>query len=78
MVENLYPNYNIVNVLATYISSNSTIAYWSALRHHGLTERFPNIVFVKTTHRKRDTQILGSTVKFVTVKVYYLVFVHFI
>ncbi|WP_142785820.1 type IV toxin-antitoxin system AbiEi family antitoxin domain-containing protein [Changchengzhania lutea] len=83
LVENLYqkgllnriergvyakPNYNNVNVLATYISSNSTIAYWSALHHHGLTERFPNIVFVKTTQRKRDTQILGSTVKFVTVK----------
>lgn len=83
LVENLYqkgllnriergvytkPNYNNVNVLATYISSNSTIAYWSALHHHGLTERFPNTVFVKTTQRKRDTQILGSTVKFVTVK----------
>jgi len=83
LVENLYqkgllnriergvyakPNYNNVNVLATYINSNSTIAYWSALHHHGLTERFPNTVFVKATHRKRDTQILGSTVKFVTVK----------
>lgn len=61
-------NYNSVHVLATYISPNSTIAYWSALHHHGLTERFPNTVFVKTTQRKRDTQILGSTVKFVTVK----------
>ncbi|MCB0451193.1 MAG: hypothetical protein KDC97_13845 [Confluentibacter sp.] len=83
LVENLYqkgllnriergvyskPNYNNINVLATYISSNSTIAYWSALHHHGLTERFPNTVFVKTTQRKRDTQILGSAVKFVTVK----------
>ncbi len=83
LVENLYqkgllnriergvyakPKYNNVNVLATYISSNSTIAYWSALHHHRLTERFPNTVFVKTTQRKRDTQILGSKVKFVTVK----------
>lgn len=83
LVENLYqkellvriergvyakPNYNNVNVLATFISQNSSIAYWSALYHHGLTERFPNTVFVKTTQRKRETQILGSTIKFVSVK----------
>src|SRR5690606_34220161 len=83
LVENLYqkellvrvergiyakPNYNNVNVLATFISRNSSIAYWSALYHHGLTERFPNTVFVKTTQRKRETQILGSTIKFVSVK----------
>ena len=83
LVENLYqkgllnriergvyakPNYTNVNVLATFISSNSAIAYWSALYHHGLTERFPNTVFVKTAQRKRDTQLLGSTIKFVTVK----------
>ncbi len=83
LVENLYqkellvriergiyakPNYNNVNVLATFISQNSSIAYWSALYHHGLTERFPNTVFVKTTQRKRETQILGSSIKFVSVK----------
>tara|TARA_R110000868_G_scaffold136272_1_gene349175 strand:- start:6765 stop:7586 length:822 start_codon:yes stop_codon:yes gene_type:complete len=61
-------NYTNINVLATFISSNSAIAYWSALHHHGLTERFPNTVFVKTSQRKRDTQILGTTIKFVTVK----------
>lgn len=61
-------NYNNVNVLSTYISPNSTTAYWSALHHHSLTERFPNTVFVKTTQRKRNTQILGSAIKFVTVK----------
>ncbi|MCX2681052.1 hypothetical protein OOZ15_13955 [Galbibacter sp. EGI 63066] len=83
LVENLYqkellvriergvyakPNYNNVNVLATFISQNSSIAYWSALYYHGLTERFPNTIFVKTTQRKRETQILGSTIKFVSVK----------
>lgn len=61
-------NYNNINVLATYMSPNSTIAYWSALHHHGLTERFPNTMFVKTTQRKRDMQILGSGVKFVSIK----------
>lgn len=62
------PNYSNINVLATFISQNSAIAYWSALHYHGLTERFPNTIFVKTTQRKRDTQILGTTVKFVSVK----------
>lgn len=61
-------NYNNINVLATFISPNSTIAYWSALHHYGLTERFPNTLFVKTTQRKRDSEILGTKVKFVTVK----------
>ncbi|WP_339916437.1 type IV toxin-antitoxin system AbiEi family antitoxin [Yeosuana marina] len=61
-------NYANIHTLATFIGQNSAIAYWSALHHHGLTERFPNTVFVKTTKRKRDTQILGSVVKFVAVK----------
>ncbi|SDQ90938.1 type IV toxin-antitoxin system AbiEi family antitoxin domain-containing protein [Flagellimonas zhangzhouensis] len=62
------PNYSNVNVLATFISPGSTLAYWSALHHHNLTERFPYTLFIKTIHRKRDTNILGSKVKFVTVK----------
>ncbi len=63
-------NYSNINVLATFICQNSAIAYWSALHYHGLTERFPNTIFVKTAQRKRDTHILGTTVKFVTVKDY--------
>src|SRR5690606_24514260 len=61
-------NYNNLYTLATLISQDSSIAYWSALYHYGLTERFPNTVFVKTTQRKRETQILGTTIKFVSVK----------
>lgn len=61
-------NYSNLNVLATFISRESAIAYWSALHYHGLTERFPNTVFVKTTQRKKDTNILGTKVQFVTVK----------
>lgn len=83
LVENLYhkgllnriergvyakPNYTNVNVLATFICQSSAIAYWSALHYHGLTERFSSTLFVKTTKRKRDTQVLGTSVKFVVVK----------
>lgn len=62
------PNYNNIHVLATFISKNSCIAYWSALYFYGLTERFPNIVFVKTTQRKRNTEIGGVPIQFITVK----------
>lgn len=62
------PNYTNINVLATFISPDGAIAYWSVLHHHGLTERFPNTTFVKTTQRKRETWILGSSIRFVTIK----------
>mgnify|MGYP005866406037 CR=1 FL=1 len=65
--------YNNINALSTFISQNSCIGYWSALFHHGLTERFPNTVFVKTTQRKRRTQIFGTTIKFVSVNPYKIV-----
>lgn len=61
-------NYTNINVLATFISPDGGIAYWSALHHHSLTERFPNTTFVKTTRRKRETRILSSSIRFVTVK----------
>lgn len=62
------PNYKNINTLATFISQNSSIAYWSALHFHGLTERFPNTVFVKTTQRKRNTKIGGVPIQFITIK----------
>lgn len=61
-------NYSNINTLATFISQNSTVGYWSALHYHGLTERFANTLFIKTTQRKRETQILGTVVKYVSVK----------
>lgn len=83
LVENLYqknllvriergvyskPNYSNIHTLATFISQNGTVGYWSALHYHGLTERFANTLFIKTTQRKRETQILGTVVKYVSVK----------
>ena len=65
--------YNNINALATFISQDSSIGYWSALFHHGLTERFPNTVFIKTTQRKRRTQIFGTTIKFVSVNPYKII-----
>ena len=55
-------------VLGTFISRDGLVAYWSALHLHGLTERFPNKVFIKTTDRKRNTQLFGTTIHFVCVQ----------
>jgi predicted transcriptional regulator of viral defense system len=54
--------------LACFLGKNGVIAYWSALHHHGLSERFPNTTFVKIDFRKKEGDILGSTIKYVSVK----------
>ncbi len=60
--------YSNIQVLALFISKNGAIAYWSALHYHGLTERFPNTLFVKIVNRKRATNILGTAIKYISVK----------
>lgn len=60
-------DFNDLNALACFLAGNGTIAYWSALHYHGLTERFPNTTFIKTSRRKQDTILLGSKVKYVSV-----------
>lgn len=57
-----------VHVLASFVSQDGIVAYWSALHLHGLTERFPNKTFIKTSQRKRPTRIMGTPVQFVAVK----------
>ncbi|NBC24644.1 MAG: hypothetical protein GVX78_03405 [Bacteroidetes bacterium] len=61
-------HYSNIPVLASRICPGSCLAYWSALHYHGLTERFPNLLFLKATKRKRNTNILGTIVKYVSVK----------
>jgi predicted transcriptional regulator of viral defense system len=46
-------------VIGNYLTSDATIAYWSALNIHGLTEQFPNKVYVQTTKKKKNTEIFG-------------------
>lgn len=60
-------NFHDAHVLGSFISRGGVIAYWTALHQHGLTDRFPNKVFVKTTLRKRNTSIFGTKLQFVTV-----------
>lgn len=46
------PNFRDEKVIGTFLVPNGAIAYWSALNLHGLTEQFPNTVFIQTTKVK--------------------------
>jgi predicted transcriptional regulator of viral defense system len=46
---------------------DGTIAYWTALNLHGLTEQFANRVFIQTTHRKNDKTVFGVPYKFIRI-----------
>jgi predicted transcriptional regulator of viral defense system len=63
----LSTNFNDANVIGTLLVKHGAIAYWSALYLHGLTSRFPNIVYVQTTQRKITKTIFGTTYNFITV-----------
>ncbi len=42
-------------VIANFLAQDGGIAYWSALNYYGLTEQFPNIIFVQTALQKNYT-----------------------
>lgn len=58
-------NFSDENVIGCFLVSDGAISYWSALNKHGLTEQFPNITFIQTTHNKKEKIVLGSAYKFV-------------
>jgi len=55
------------NVIGYKLSEDSAIGYWSALNKHGLTEQFPNSIFIQTTKRKADKSVFGVAYKFIQV-----------
>jgi len=61
-------DFSDIHPLASFISQGGVIGYWSALHIHGLTERFPNKIFVKIAHRKRNTTLMGIPIQFVSVQ----------
>ncbi len=54
-------------VIANFLAQDGGIAYWSALNFYGLTEQFPNIIFVQTSLQKNYTAEYPK-IKFVKVK----------
>jgi len=63
-------NFSDEKVLGCFISDNGAIAYWSALNIHGLTELFPNNVFIQTTKLKTNKTVFGTSYKFIKVASY--------
>ncbi|GHV67384.1 hypothetical protein FACS1894199_12770 [Bacteroidia bacterium] len=61
-------NFRDENVIGTFLAKNSAVAYWSALNLHGLTEQFPNKVFIQTTLLKKEVEFAGTTYQFVKIQ----------
>jgi len=55
-------------VIGCFLTSDGTVAYWSALNLHGLTEQFSNTIFIQTTRQKEQKNIAGTTFQFVKLK----------
>jgi predicted transcriptional regulator of viral defense system len=53
-------------VVASHLVSPYYIAYWSALNFYGFTEQTPFTVFVATTRRVKNREVLNISYKFVT------------
>jgi len=60
-------NFRDEKVIGCFLVPDGTIAYWSALNFHGLTEQFPNTVFIQTTKQKKDKSVFGVAYQFVKV-----------
>lgn len=61
-------NFRDEKVIGCFLVPDGTVAYWSALNLHGLTEQFPNTVFIQTTRIKKDKAVFGVTYQFVKIK----------
>lgn len=65
-----HSNFRDANVIGCHLVSDGVIAYWSALNKHGLTEQFPNSIFIQTVKLKLDKTIFGVYYKFIKIASY--------
>jgi predicted transcriptional regulator of viral defense system len=61
-------NFRDENVIGTFLAKESAVAYWSALNLYGLTEQFPNKIFIQTTQLKKEVEFAGTTYQFVKIQ----------
>ena len=61
-------NFRDENVIGTFLAKESAVAYWSALNLHGLTEQFPNKIFIQTTQLKKEVEFTGTTYQFIKIQ----------
>ena len=60
-------NFRDEKVIGTRLVEDGAVAYWSALNLHGLTEQFPNSVFIQTTKVKPRKKVFGVSYQFVKI-----------
>lgn len=60
-------NFRDENVIGCFLVDDGAVAYWSALNKHGLTEQFPNTVFIQTTKLKPSKAVFGTSYQFVKI-----------
>ena len=61
-------NFRDENVIGTFLAKESAVAYWSALNLRGLTEQFPNKIFIQTTQLKKEVEFAGTNYQFVKIQ----------
>ena len=61
-------NFQDENVIGTFLAKDSAVAYWSALNLHGLTEQFPNKMFIQTTQLKKKVKFASTTYQFIKIQ----------
>ncbi len=54
-------------MVASHLIDPCAISYWSALNYWQFTEQIPTTVFVQSTKRKLDKEVLGVPFKFVCI-----------
>ena len=60
-------NFSDEFVIGNFLATDGGIGYWSALNSYGLTEQFPNAVFVQTAKRRGEVIFRNLRYRFVKV-----------
>src|SRR3990167_8058518 len=53
-------------IIASNLITPSYISYWSALNYYGLTEQVSKTIFIATTKRKLEKELMGLKFRFIT------------
>jgi predicted transcriptional regulator of viral defense system len=60
-------NFREEGVIGCRLVDDGVLGYWSALNKHGLTEQFPQSIFIQTTRQKQSKVIFGVRYKFIRI-----------
>ncbi len=60
-------NFRDESVIGCFIAKEGSVSYWTALNKHGLTEQFPNTIFIQTIIAKDEKIIFGIRYQFVKI-----------